>query len=145
VPNTGGWQSWTTVRKTGVVLAAGSQVWRLAMDTNGATGAVGNFNYIRVTLRASGTPYGGTAAAVPGTIQAENFDEGGAGVAYVDTTSGNAGGKYRVTDVDIESSADAGGGYDLGWVFAGERLNYSVNVAAAGTYDIDVRVASPGA
>lgn len=144
VPNTGGWQSWTTVRKSGVVLAAGAQVWRLAMDTNGATGAVGNFNYIRVTLRTSGTPYGGTAAAVPGTIQAENFDEGGAGVAYVDTTSGNAGGKYRVTDVDIESSADAGGGYDLGWVYAGERLNYSVNVAAAGTYDIDVRVASPG-
>ena len=45
-----------------------------------------------------------------------------------------------VTDVDIESSADAGGGYDLGWVFAGERLNYSVNVAAAGASDIDVRV-----
>jgi hypothetical protein len=32
-----------------VALAAGPQVWRLVMDTNGATGAVGNFNYITVT------------------------------------------------------------------------------------------------
>jgi len=146
VPNTGSWQKWTTVRKAAVSLNAGQQVWRLVMDSNGATtSAVGNFNYIRVTPRTIGTPYGGTAAALPGTIQAENFDEGGAGVAYVDTTAGNSGGKYRATDVDIESSADAGGGYDVAWVSAGERLNYSVNVATAGTYDIDVRVASPAA
>jgi hypothetical protein len=144
VPNTGGWQKWTTVRKS-VNLAGGQQVWRLVMDTNGGTAAVGNFNYIRVTARTAGTPYGGTAAALPGTVQAENFDEGGAGVAYVDTTTGNSGGKYRAGDVDIESSIDSGGGYDVAWVFAGERLNYSVNVAAAGTYDIEVRVASPGA
>lgn len=145
VPNTGGWQTWTTVRKTSVSLNAGQQVWRLVMDTNGATtGAVGNLNYIRVTLRTGGTPYGGTAVALPGTIQAENFDEGGAGSAYVDTTPGNYGGEYRGTDVDIESSADSGGGYDVGWVSATERLNYSVNVSTAGTYDIDVRVASAG-
>ena len=145
VPNTGDWQKWMTVRKSGVTLSAGQQVWRVVMDTNGATGAVGNFNYIRVTGSTAGTPYGGTAVTLPGTIQAENFDEGGAGVAYVDATAGNAGGQYRATDVDIESSADAGGGYDVAWVSAGERLNYSVKVATAGTYDIDVRVASLGA
>jgi predicted Rdx family selenoprotein len=145
VPNTGGWQTWAFVRKSGVSLNAGRQVWRLVMDTNGTTtGAVGNFNYIRVTLRTAGTPYGGTAVTLPGTIQAENFDDGGAGVAYVDASTGNSGGKYRSTDVDIESSTDSGGGYDVGWVSAGERLNYSVNVSAAGTYDIDVRVASAG-
>ena len=27
-------------------------------------------------------PYGGTAAAVPGTVYAENYDTGGQGVAY---------------------------------------------------------------
>ena len=78
-------------------------------------------------------------------MQAENFDQGGAGVSYVDTSAGNTGGKYRTTDVDIESSSDAGGGYDVGWVSAGERLDYTVNVATAGTYDIEVRVASGGA
>jgi carbohydrate binding protein with CBM6 domain len=144
VPNTGGWQSWTTVRKSGVSLNAGQQVWRLVMDTNGPTGAVGNFNYIRVTGNTASVAYGGTAASLPGTIQAENFDTGAAGVAYVDTSPGNYGGQYRGTDVDIESSTDSGGGYDVGWVAAGERLNYSVNVSTAGTYDIDVRVSSAG-
>lgn len=145
VPNTGDWQAWTTVRKSGVNIAAGQQVWRLVLDTNGATTAVGNFNYIRIASRAGGTPYGGTVMALPGTIQAENFDEGGAGVAYADLTTGNSGGKYRTTDVDIESSSDTGGGYDLGWAFAGEWVSYTVDVATAGTYDIDVRVSSAGA
>ena len=143
VPNTGGWQTWTTLRKS-VTLAAGQQVWRVVMDTNGATAAVGNFNYLRLSARAGSAAYGGTATALPGTLQAENFDEGGAGVAYADSSSGNSGGQFRNTDVDIESSSDSGGGYNLGWVAGGEWLNYSVTVGAAGTYDIDVRVASAG-
>jgi hypothetical protein len=49
VPNTGGWQTWSTVRKAGVSLSAGSQVWRVVMDKAGASGAVGNFNYITVS------------------------------------------------------------------------------------------------
>jgi hypothetical protein len=48
VPNTGGWQIWSTVRKTGVALTAGPQVWRLVMDAKGASTSVGNFNSIRV-------------------------------------------------------------------------------------------------
>jgi hypothetical protein len=147
VPNTGGWQKWTQVTKTGVTLAAGQQVWRLVMDTNGSSGAVGNFNYLRATATAasSTTPYGGTPAALPGILQAENFDEGTAGQAYVDNTAANSGGQYRNTDVDIETTSDSGGGYNVGWVGAGEWLKYTVNVSTAGAYDVDVRVASAGA
>lgn len=36
-----------------------------------------------------GGPYGGTAAAVPGTIEAEEFDLGGEGVGYSDTDAVN--------------------------------------------------------
>ena len=111
------------------------------MDSNGPTGAVANFNYIRVGAR-SGAPYGGTAVSLPGTLQAENFDEGGAGVAYVDTTSGNAGGQYRSTGVDIQSTSDTGGGHNIGWTVAGEWLNYSASVTTAGHYNVEVRVAS---
>jgi hypothetical protein len=143
VPNTGGWQKWTTLRKSAVTLAAGPQVWRLVMDTNGSTSAVGNFNYLRVPAQAASAPFGGVAAAVPGVIQVENFDDGGAGRGYLDASSGNSGGQYRSTDVDIERTSDGGSGYDIGWVSAGEWLNYTVNVATAATYDIDVRVASP--
>jgi endonuclease/exonuclease/phosphatase family metal-dependent hydrolase len=90
---------------------------------------------------ASTTPYSGTPASIPGTIRAETFDNGGQGVAYWDSTSGNNGGKFRATDVDIESSAD--GGYDIGWTTAGEWLNYTVNVTASGAYTVGLRVATP--
>ena len=36
--------------------------------------------------------YGGTPASIPGRIDAANFDTGGSGVSYGDTTSGNNGG-----------------------------------------------------
>src|SRR5262249_34139192 len=88
------------------------------------------------------TPFGGPAVVLPGTIEAENFDEGGPSVAYVDTTPGNKGGAYRQTDVDIEATSDAGGGYDVAWTRAGEWLQYTANVSASGTYALELRVAS---
>ena len=91
------------------------------------------------------TPYTGTPIALPGRIEAENYDKGGEGVAYHDTTAGNTGGTYRTNSVDIQTSADTGGGYNIAWTAAGEWLKYSVQAASARTYAIDVRVASKGA
>jgi endonuclease/exonuclease/phosphatase family metal-dependent hydrolase len=88
------------------------------------------------------TPYLGSAVSLPGHIKGEDFDGGGEGVSYHDTTTGNTGGQYRSTNVDIETCA--AGGYDVGWIAAGEWLNYTVNVTAAGSYTVQVRVASPG-
>src|SRR5438094_656065 len=62
------------------------------------------------------SPYGGAPAPIPGTVQAEDFDNGGEGVAYHDTTYGNNGGQYRGGDVDIEAAS--GGGFDVGWIAA---------------------------
>ena len=151
IPNTGGWQSWTTISKTNVSLTAGAQVWKLVIDSAGS-GGVGNLNYIRVTSGGGGgedpptpSPYGGTPATLPGTIQMENFDNGGAGVGYVDTTSVNSGGRYRPAEgVDIETTTDSGGGYSLGYVYPGEWLRYSVNVTTAGDYNFDIRHAVGG-
>jgi hypothetical protein len=134
-----------TIRKSGIALKGGPQVWRVVMDTNAATGAVGNFNYFKITPAVVATPYGGAPVVLPGTIQVENFDDGGAGRGYADASAGNAGGKYRATDVDIEATTDGGSGYDIGWVSAGEWLSYSVDVTSAGNYGVDVRVASAGA
>ena len=88
-------------------------------------------------------PYGGTAVVVPGTIEAENFDDGGSSIAYVDMTPGNRGNVYRQTDVDIEATSDAGGGWDIGWTRAGEWLQYAANVSASAAYAFELRVASP--
>jgi hypothetical protein len=139
VPDTGDWQTWQTVTKT-VSLTAGVQVARLVMDTTGLY-AVGNFDWMRFTFGAS-TPFSGTPILLPGTIEAEDFDNGGPGVAYVDDSPGNSGGAYRATDVDIEAAS--GGGFDVGWVNAGEWLKYSVNVADASAYLVSFRVASLG-
>src|SRR5439155_14958630 len=68
-------------------------------------------------------------------------DNGGEGIAYHDTTAGNDGGQARSTDVDLEASSE--GGYDIGWTASGEWVNYTVNVAGAGGYTLQLRVASP--
>jgi endonuclease/exonuclease/phosphatase family metal-dependent hydrolase len=147
IPATGGWQAWTTVSRT-VTLSAGTQVMRLVVDSPGF-----NLNWVRgssggTTSESSGsgsttsTPFGGTPWAIPGTIQAVDFDNGGQNVAYRDNTPGNTGGAYRATDVDI--AAIPSGGFTVGWVGAGEWLQHTVNVAAAGQYTLTARVASNG-
>jgi hypothetical protein len=146
IPNTGGWQTWTTIAKPGVPLAAGQQMLRVVVDGTGPTGIFGNLNYLRLASGAvAATAFGGTPVRVPGLIEAEHFDEGGEGIAYHDSKAGNTGGQLRSDDVDIERTVDTGGGYDVGWTTAGEWLVYSIDVAAPGTFAIDVRAASNGA
>jgi hypothetical protein len=90
-----------------------------------------------------------TAAAVPGTVQAANYDTGGQGVAYNVTSVNGTAGIYRPDGVDLEATADtqdttpAGGAYDLGWTTGGQWFKYTVNVATAGTYTVSLRLASP--
>src|SRR5579864_1463478 len=88
-------------------------------------------------------PFGGTPAAVPGTVQAANYDTGGQGTAYnVASVNGSANG-YRSDGVDLEACTDTGCGYDIGWTAAGQWFKYTVNVATAGTYSVSFRLASP--
>jgi hypothetical protein len=90
-------------------------------------------------------PFGGTPAAVPGTVQAEKYDTGGQGVGYsVNSVNGSAN-AYRPDGVDLESTSDTGGGYNVGWTSGGQWFRYTVNVATAGTYTLSLRVAAPGA
>src|ERR1700753_1773958 len=94
-------------------------------------------------------PYGGTPAAVPGTVQAANYDTGGQGVAYNVTSANGSANSYRSDGVDLETTADtvgtspAGGAYDVGWTTGGQWFKYTVNVATAGTYSVAFRLSSP--
>jgi chitinase len=100
---------------------------------------------ITVTNAAVQSPYGGTVRNLPGKIEAEHYDLGGQGVAYNDLTTGNAGAAFRTDDVDIEATTDTGTGYNVGWIQAGEWLEYTVNVTTAGTYTLSARVAATAA
>ena len=79
------------------------------------------------------------AAAV--VVQAESFSSAN------DTTAGNSGTAACTNtanvNVDIQTTTDAGGGCNVGWIANGEWLQYSINVPA-GTYRANVRVASQG-
>ena len=88
-------------------------------------------------------PYGGTPAAVPGTVEAANYDTGGQGVAYNVTSVNGTANSYRSDGVDLEVCSDTGCGYDLGWTTAGQWFKYTVDVATAGTYTVSFRLASP--
>jgi beta-glucanase (GH16 family) len=87
-------------------------------------------------------PYGGTPAAIPGTVQAENYDTGGQGVAYNVTSVNGTGNNYRSDGVDLEATTDTGGGFNLGWTAASQWFKYTVNVATAGTFRVTFRVAT---
>lgn len=86
------------------------------------------------------SPYAGVIA-IPGTVQMENYDNGGQGVAYSDVDVANKGGAYRADGVDIEGCSE--GGQNICWSENAEWLEYTVNVATAGSYTMNVRVASP--
>lgn len=112
-----------------------------------ATDNEGNKSTATIAVGVQGS-YTGKPHAIPGTIQFEEFDLGGNNVAYYDDSQGSSVTPvvdFRTTeDVDIEKCSDAGAGYNLGYTTAGEWLEYTVDVAAAGKYDIDLRVACNG-
>ncbi len=47
IPNTGGFQVFKTLTKSGISLTAGQHTVRLVMDTNASSGSIGNFNWFR--------------------------------------------------------------------------------------------------
>ena len=99
-------------------------------------------DYVRV-FKANSTPFGASPVALPGRVEAENYDRGGEGFAFHDTDPANNGGMHRTDSVDIGASGDSDKTPAVGWVGFGEWLTYSVAVAKAGDYEFAVRVASP--
>jgi hypothetical protein len=138
VPNTGGWQTWQNVVVPNISMTKGAKLMKIVMDND-----LFNLNYIDISLIKSPQPYTGTAVAVPGIIQAENYDLGGEGIAFHDLGAINVHGQYRTTEgVDIENCTDAGTGYNVGDLQIGEWMLYTVNVTQGGNYDFLFRVAS---
>lgn len=107
--------------------------------SGGNTGIVPNSQCVQ-------TAFGGTPHQIPGRIEAEDFDEGLPEIAYFDSDAINEGAAtYRKGGVDIEATQDVDGEYNIGYVINGEWLEYTVIVAASGTYNLDLRVAADGA
>ncbi len=127
---------------------AGSYAVRAIVTDN--NGKVNYSDFLDITVGGGGQgPYAIIPASIPGMIEVENFDTGGQGEAYNDTDptlnegSKVSGNLYRSHEgSDLETTSDTGGGQNLGFIANGEWLEYTVNVAEAGLYDIIARVAS---
>ncbi len=87
-------------------------------------------------------PYNGTPAAIPGKIEAEEYDFGGQGVAYSDEDSENRGEAFRNDGVDVYAAAT---GYSIGYNQEGEWLNYTVDVKETSKYTVSISAATDNA
>ncbi len=93
-----------------------------------------------VDITRSDAAFDGEAAPLPGVIQAERFDVGGAGYTF-SAEYGEAGPVIERIP-DAAGSESSAGGYFLKGMKANRYINYSVNVANDGDYVISVREAS---
>ncbi len=113
-----------------------------AFFTDGESAPDRRFNYNFSTSKIATlpeTPY--KTITIPGTVEFEDFDNGGALIAYADATIGNQGGAYRLNEsVDIENTT--GGGSDVTRTNSNEWLKYTVTVNVVGTVTASIKYAS---
>lgn len=91
------------------------------------------------------TPFGGTAIALPGRVEVENYDEGAIGVTHFEINNTwdplPSANPYRPnSEVDIEEIGSTGE-YGVGYTVTGEWLEFTVDVAVSGFYTVDFNVA----
>ena len=93
---------------------------------------------------------------IPGTVYMSDFDLGKNNFAYYDVDvanyqqntnsfqAWNSGWVYRNDGVDIQTNSDTqySNGYHVGFINKGEWMNYTVEVAESGIYEMRARVAS---
>lgn len=125
------------------------------VDTDVVAG--GSYTYRLVTQRADGTllhgypqrvffssavqaPFNGVQI-IPGQIEMADYDLGGEGLAYHDNEAANIPGGYRPEEgVDLEPNGL--GGFHIGYIGAGEWVEFTVNVEQTGTYSVSASIAS---
>lgn len=79
---------------------------------------------------------------LPGIVQAENFDSGADGITFHDSDTKDEGGAGYRSDNEGVDIVSHNTGKAIGYTNAGEWLEYTVNVAEAGTYTYAVRASS---
>jgi hypothetical protein len=98
-----------------------------------------------VQTKDMGKPYDSHLRTVPGTIEAEDFNEGGQGIAYWDNTQGNGSREYRLSeDVDISRNRR----YNMIYVTDTENkeyINYTFEVLETGVYNVNFTIGSVSA
>lgn len=85
-------------------------------------------------------PFNGSNFAIPGTIQAEDWDLGGDGVALSDLSQKLGVLSYRPED-NTDVNDRGGGNYSIGFIATGEWLEYTADITP-GVYNVHFSVMS---
>ena len=109
-------------------------------DANGRVSKTAPIQFMVVSESRKSTPFGGKAATIPGTIDPARYDLGGQGVAYNDGSKGNLHGKKDKWRLDEDVDCRPG---TVGGVGAGEWINYTVDIAKAGNYEVTFKYGTP--
>lgn len=111
------------------------EVKLVATDDKGAKGTTIKTLIINETRK----PFNGDPVAIPGIIEMEEYDKGGAGEAYSDNEVENKGSgrsNFRTTEsVDIDNGND---GKVLAWTEENEWTEYTIDVSESGNYNFTV-------
>lgn len=119
VSATGGWTSWVTFERP-VQLTAGEQTLRLEALGDGM-----NLNWIAFNVAdASLCQDDGSIL-----VEAESY------ISSIELPDG---------EVGTQATQDDGGGLNVGWIDTGDWMEYSIDIAVAGNYSIEYRIASQG-
>ena len=94
-----------------------------------------------LTANPKRTAYKGVIA-LPGILQAENFDKGGEGFTYHDSDSEDEGGANYRTDNEGVDIVKFNSNYVIGYTATDEWLEYTVNVTSPGKYSYVATVSS---
>lgn len=127
---------------------AGTKTVSLTLTNPDTTIVATQADYVQVSPCVR-TPYGGTAATIPGIIKAVEFDNGGQNVAYYDTDLANRGALVNPAvarpneSVDTEAGGEGLG--NIGYSASGEWQRYTVKVLRTGLYRVVARVAASAA
>jgi hypothetical protein len=105
-----------------------------------------NISNVVSVVVGSTVAYQGKIVSIPSeVIEPGNYDsyEGGIGqnITYFDANSWNEAGSFRSPEY-VDAGPTTGEGNTVGWIDEGEWLDFTVNIAQAGTYDLSFRYAS---
>lgn len=123
VPATGDWNHWQNIMIENIQLPKGEHT--LKIETVKGEFDISKFHFRSFDIH----------KPIPGTIEAEDYNLGGEGVAYHDHTESNTGGEFRQDGVDIK--LDPEGGYAIESFEKGEWVKYNVEVSESRKYDLD--------
>ena len=124
--------SFLPVEKGNVAISA------IATDADGKESAIAHYS---LTVNNKRTAYRGIVS-IPGTFEAENFDQGGEGFTFHDSDGNDEGSTNYRSDNEGVDIVQGNNGYVIGYTAANEWLEYTVDVKTAGEYTYEATVSS---